>query len=266
VCLALSALFAPTELLFVSLSEGSPVCLIDAMQQQSAGIQLSTEVPETIQQVVQRFSNLFMDPTSLPPPREFDHHIPLVPGAQPVNVRPYKYNPHQKTEIEKQVSEILQQGIIQRSVSPFASPVLLVKKKDGSWRFCVDYRCLNSITIKDKHAMPVVDELLDEFCGAQWFFKLDCRSGYHQIRVALGDEAKTAFKTHHGLYEFKVMPFGLTNAPTTFQSAMNNIFAQLLRKGVLVFMDDILVYSNSLEVHAQLLSQVFQLLQDNHFF
>jgi hypothetical protein len=160
---------------------------------------------------------------------------------------------------------MLQQGIIQRSVSPLASPVLLVKKKDGSWRFCVDYRHLNSITIKDKHPMPVVDELLDELCGAQWFSKLDCRSGYHQIRVALGDEAKTAFKTHHGLYN-KVIPFGLTNAPATFQSAMNNIFAPLLRKGVLVLMDDILVYSNSLEVHAQLLSQVFQLLQDNQFF
>jgi hypothetical protein len=112
----------------------------------------------------------------------------------------------------------------------------------------------------------VVDELLDELCGAQWFSKLDCRSGYHQIKVAFGDEAKTTFKTHHGLYEFKVMPFGLTNAPATFQSAMNVIFAQLLRKGVLVFMDDILFYSKSLEVHAQLLSQVFQILQDNQFF
>jgi hypothetical protein len=120
------------ELLPVSLSERSLVCSIDTTQQQSDEMQLSDEVPENIQQVVKRFSNLFLDPTSLPPPREFDHHIPLVPRAQPVNVRPYKYNPHQKTEIEKQVSEMLQQGIIQRSVSPFASPVLLVKKKDGS--------------------------------------------------------------------------------------------------------------------------------------
>jgi hypothetical protein len=184
----------------------------------------------------------------------------LLPGAKPVNVKPYRYSPQQKTEIEKQVQEMLAVGLIQHSTSPFASPVILVKKKDGTWRFCIDYRGLNNITVKNKYPMPIVDELLDELSGSQWFTKLDLRAGYHQIRLVPTDEHKTAFKAHLGLYEFKVMPFGLTNAPATFQSAMNNIFSNMIRKCVLVFMDDILIYSPTLEDHLSHLQQVFQLL------
>jgi len=136
----------------------------------------------------------------------------------------------------------------------------LVKKKDGTWSFCVDYRHLNAVIVKNKHPMPVVDEPLDELAGASNFSKLDCRSGYHQIRVSPADEMKTAFRIHSGLYEIKVRPFGLTNAPATFQAAMNTIFAPLLRKSMLVFMDDILVYSKSMEDHLIQLKQVLQIL------
>ena len=225
-----------------------------------------TCIPPEVQPLLDKHQQVFTTPDSLPPHREFDHKIPLLPGAKHVNVKPYRYNPMQKQEIETQVTTMLNQGVIQHSTSSFASPVLLVRKKDGTWRFCVDYRMLNSVTMQHKYPMPVVEELLDELAGAKYFTKLDLRAGYHQIRLVEGEEHKTAFKTHHGLYEFKVMPFGLTNAPATFQAAMNILFALLLRKCVLVFMDDILIYSATLEEHLQHLEQVFTILQENQLY
>lgn len=227
---------------------------------------LETELPPTISAVLKEFQEQFKAPSGLPPHRSFDHSIPLLSGSKPVNVKPYRYAPKQKDEIERQVKEMLLQGIIKPSSSPFASPVLLVKKKDGTWRFCVDYRGLNDITVKNKYPMLVVDELLDELSGAQWFTKLDLRSGYHQIRLVQQDEHKTTFKTHQELYEFRVMPFGLTNAPASFQGLMNTIFDKMIRRNVLVFVDDILVYSKTLEEHVQHLREVFAVLQQHKLF
>ncbi|XP_042031572.1 uncharacterized protein LOC121778308 [Salvia splendens] len=224
------------------------------------------DTPPAIQAVLDRFRPVFEVPTGLPPQREYDHRIHLLPHSKPINVRPYRYPYFQKNEIERQVREMLEQGIVQRSQSPFSSPVLLIRKKDGSFRFCIDYRALNMATVPDHFPIPTADELFDELGRAKFFTKLDLRSGYHQICMHGADVFKTAFRTHDGHFEFLVMPFGLTNAPSTFQAAMNGIFQPLLRKYVIVFFDDILVYSPTLEDHCSHLEQVLELLQSHQFF
>eukprot|EP00253_Pinus_taeda_P017847 PITA_17847 len=168
-------------------------------------------------------------------------------------------------EIERTIHELLALGHIWSSTSPFASSVVLVKKKDDTLKMCIDYRALNKKTLKNRYPIPRIDELMDELRGARFFSKIDLRSGYHQIRVREQDILKTAFRCHYGHFEFLVMPFGLTNTPTTFQSCMNHIFRSHLRKFVLVFFDDILIYSRTWEEHLQHIETVLRILQEQQF-
>lgn len=190
-----------------------------------------------IEDLIVQFEDIFEEPTTLPPFRDnHNHKILLKEGSDPVNQRPYKYALYQKNEIDKIVEEMLTNGTIQTSSSPYASPVVLVKKKDGSWRLCVDYRGLNGMIVKDRFPIPLIEDLMDELGGSKIYSKIDFRAGYHQVRMDPLDIHKTAFKTHSGHYEYLVMPFGHTNAPTTFQSLMNSVFKKFLRQFVLIFL------------------------------
>ena len=229
-------------------------------------IVVTTSHAAELDQLLAKYQSVFQVPTTLPPVRSHDHRITLEPGTGPVNVRPYRYPHIQKNEIERAVKEMLSIGIIRPSFSPFSSPVLLVKKKDGSWWFCVDYCALNQATIKDRYPISVIIELLDELHGVAYFTKLDLKLGYHQIRVWLEDIHKTTFKTHDGHYEFLVMPFGLTNALVTFQSLMNDIFRSTLRRNFLVFFDDFLIYSKTWSAHLCHPKIVFDTLLENQLF
>lgn len=164
------------------------------------------------------------------------------------------------------MTEMLAKGIIKPNHSSFSSPILLVKKKDGTWRFCVDYRALNAVTAKDCFPIPTMDELLDELGNAKFFTKLDPRSGYQQIRVIPNDTYKTAFHTCDGYYEFLVPPFGLTNAPSTFQPTMNDLLRPYLRQFVLVYFYDMLIYSPSFVDYLVRLRLILNLLVTDKFF
>lgn len=188
-----------------------------------------------MQKLLREYTELFQEPTQLHPTRDTDHCITLKEGTEPVNVRPYRYAYFLKAKIKKQVHEMLSSGLIRPNTSSFFSLVLMVKKKDGSWRFCIDYRSLKEVTVKDQFPIPTVEDMLDELHGAAYFIKLNLRAGYHQVRVNAPDIHETAFRTHNGDYKYLVMSFGLCNAPSTFQAIINYIFRPHLRKLILVF-------------------------------
>eukprot|EP00253_Pinus_taeda_P022906 PITA_22906 len=192
--------------------------------------------------------------------RGFEHAIELEQGIQAVITTPYRHPKAYRDEIERAIQELLVLGHIWPSTSPFASSVVLVKNKDDTLRMRIDYMALNKKTLKNRYPIPRFDELMDELRGARFFSKIDLRSRYHQICVREQDIPKTAFRCHYGHFEFLVMPFGLTNAPATFQSCMNQFFRSHLRKFVLVFFDDILIYSRTWEEHLQHIETVLRIL------
>jgi len=204
--------------------------------------------------------------TGLPPDREIEFTIDLMPGTQPIHKAPYRMAPSKLKVLKKQLEDLVDRGFICPSVSPWGAPVLFVKKKDGSLRLCIDYRELNRVTIKNKYPLPRIDDLFDQLKEATIFSKIDLRSGYHQLKVKEADIPKTAIHTRYGHYEFLVMPFGVTNAPSVFMDLMNRVFHMYLDWFVVVFIEDILVYSVNHEDHVEHLKMVLSILRENKLF
>ena len=202
----------------------------------------------------------------VPPEREVDLSIEVVQGTTPISRAPYRMAPTELKELKTQLQELLDKGFVRPSVSPWGAPILFVKKKDGTLRMCIDYRQINKVTVKNKYPLPRIEDLFDQLRGASVFSKIDLRSGYYQLRVKEVDVPKTAFRTRYGHYEFLVMPFGLTNAPAAFMDLINRVFRSYLDQFVVVFIDDILVYSKDAQEHENHLRIILQTLRENQLF
>ncbi|KAL0541789.1 hypothetical protein IC582_021849 [Cucumis melo] len=243
------------------LSQGTWGILASVVDTREVDVSLSSEP------VVRDYLDVFPEELpGLPPHREVEFAIELEPGTVPISRAPYRMAPAELKELKVQLQELLDKGFIRPSVSPWGAPVLFVKKKDGSMRLCIDYRELNKVTVKNRYPLPRIDDLFDQLQGATVFSKIDLRSGYHQLRIKDEDVPKTAFRSRYGHYEFIVMSFGLTNAPAVFMDLMNRVFREFLDTFVIVFIDDILIYSKTEAEHEEHLRMVLQTLRDNKLY
>ncbi|KAJ3704277.1 hypothetical protein LUZ61_007982 [Rhynchospora tenuis] len=243
------------------MSSGCEVFLAAVVSTDSKATDLDT-VP-----VVREFSDVFPeDLPGLPPDREVEFCIELQPGTTPVAKAPYRMAPAELKELKVQLEELLEKGFIRPSTSPWGAPVLFVRKKDGTLRLCIDYRELNKVTVPNRYPLPRIDDFFDQLQGSQVYSKIDLRSGYHQLRIRPSDVPKTAFRTRYGHYEFLVLSFGLTNAPAYFMNLMNRVFEDYLDSFVVVFIDDILIYSKSAEEHEHHLRLALQRLREHQLY
>ncbi|GJS50412.1 putative reverse transcriptase domain-containing protein [Tanacetum coccineum] len=246
------------------IDQGCQVFLIQMMKEEKTKIseRRIEDVP-----VVRDFPEVFPeDLPGLPPTRQVEFHIELIPGVSPVARAPYRLAPAEMKELPEQLKELSDKGFIRPSSSPWGAPILFVKKKDGSFQMCIDYRKLNKLTVKNRYPIPRIDDLFDQLQGSSIYSKIDLRSGYHQLRVREEDIPKNAFRTRYGHYEFRVMPFGLTNAPAVFMDLMNRVCKPYLDKFVIVFIDDILIYSRNKKEHEEHLKTILELLKKEELY
>ncbi|GJV42964.1 putative reverse transcriptase domain-containing protein [Tanacetum coccineum] len=247
------------------LLEGCPIFLAQVTMKKAEDKSKEKQLEEV--PIVQDFPEVFPeDLPGIPPTRQVEFQIDLIPGAAPVARAPYRLAPSEMKELSDQLKELSDKGFIRPSSSPWGAPVLFVKKKDGSFRMCIDYRELNKLTVKNRYPLPRIDDLFDQLQGSSIYSKIDLRSGYHQLRVREEDIPKTAFRTRYGHYEFQVMPFGLTNAPAVFMDLMNRVCKPYLDKFVIVFIDDILIYSKNKQEHAEHLKLILELLKKEQLY
>ena len=245
------------------------LCFIDRIGPEEETDPVNPDVDTThhdaVAALLSEFKDIFGDKLQQnnPPRPDMPEIVPIIPGSKIPNKALYRYSPVQQLEIETQVQKLLAQNLVEPSTSPYGAPVLLVKKPDGSWRFCVDYRALNNITVKNGHALPRIDDLLDKIQGAQYFSSMDLLQGFYQLPLVDSDKPKTAFKTSFGHYQFRVVSMGLSNSPSVFQRVMNQIFSKYLNKSVLIYLDDILIFSKTPEDHLDKLRYVFETCRAN---
>lgn len=235
----------------------------DSDVKQNSGLVSSDKLNE----LKKKYGRIFQPlPNHLPPDRGVGHTIPLVEGAVPPYKKQYRLSPQETTEVKRQVADFLAKGYIEPSTSPYGAPVLFVEKPDGTLRLVIDYRLLNRLTIKNRYPLPRIEDLLDRLSGASVFSSLDLASGYYQIRISEEDRPKTAFCTPMGLFQFRVLAMGLANSPSTFQAVMDKVFQPYIGKFVQVYLDDVIVYSKTPELHAEHLELVFKKLQEHEFY